>query len=342
MFPIVYKFDNSFDVYWQTEEYISKNKYDEKISKLFLAYLQIGNVIPQTTENYWSGHYFPYMESWDELQISFNLVSQGFYKQSFYSLRSSFELGLLSVYWNLNDDGHAIIQDWLKSEIDTPRFSVVWGKLESHKNFSKFQEFFDIKARLLALGYLHDYVHSKGLLHSNTMGKFKSNFQTFEKDCFDEWLKSFEEITKALIILHLTKYPIGTKKFDFREKFGIDIPNFGGLDIGHVELIEELIGADVFAALEEVSKQDDTVLEIMSWVSSLPSMTEEQKMEQILNFDKRWIEQMGFDDWLKMEMKIYEQIKESDNHKEKIITLKDWAENQGFMQSKIERMNKNN
>lgn len=341
MFPLAYDFEKSFDVHWETEKYISDKKYDEKISKLFLAYLEIGNVIPQTSESFWSGHYFPYTESWDELQISFNLVSQGFYKQSFYSLRSSFELGLLSVYWNLNDDGHNVIQDWLESEEQTPRFSEVWEKLNSHKNFSKFQEFFDIKAKLLSLGYLHDYVHSKGLLHSNTMGKFKSNFQTFEDDCFEEWLKSFEEIVQVLIILHLIKYPIGTIKFDFREKFGIDIPSFGGLDIGHVELFEELIGKDIFKALEEVSQQDEMVSEIMGWVSSLPNMTEEQKNEQIMNFDKRQIEQNGIEEWLKMEMRIYEQFEESEEHKTKVKKLKQWAQEQGFIKPKYQRIKDN-
>src|ERR1035437_2643675 len=121
------------------------------------------------------------------MQIAYNLVEMGFYKQSFYSLRRGFELGLLSVYWNLNDDGHIIIQDWLNDEIDTPRFNIVWDKLNSHNNFSKFQEFFDIKTRLLNLGYLHNYVHSKGRLYSNMMGKPKSNHQTFEADCFEEW-----------------------------------------------------------------------------------------------------------------------------------------------------------
>jgi hypothetical protein len=342
MFPLAYDFDKSFDVYWQTEKYISEKKYDERISKLFIAYLEIGNVIPQTTKSFWSGHYFPYTESWDELQISFNLVSQGFYKQTFYSLRSSFELGLLSVYWNLNDDGHNVIQEWLKSEEDTPRFNTVWGKLNQHKNFSKFQEFFDIKARLSGLGYLHDYVHSKGLQHSNTMGKIKSNFQTFENDIFDEWFKSFEEIINVLIILHLIKYPIGTIKYDFRAKFGIDIPSFGGIDIGHVELFEELVGAEIFKALEKVAKEDEEVKNIMEWVESRPDMTEEEQKGQILDFDTRWIEQMGFNEWLKMEMKIYEQFDESDSHKGKIETLRIWAEEQGFMKSKIDIISKNN
>lgn len=332
--PLAYDFDKSFDVYWKTEEYIKSKHIGEKLLNHFWAYHNVGNVIPQTKANYWSGHYFPWTESWDELQISYNLVEIGFYKQSFYSLRSSFETGLLTVYWNLNDDGHLVIQEWLRSEVKTPRFNEVWEKLNSHKNFSKFQEFFDIKTKLLNLGYLHNYVHSKGLQHSYMMGKPKSNFQTFEADCFDEWLKSFEKIVKVLVILHLIKYPIGTIKFDYRKKFGIDVPSFGGLDISHVELIEKIIGSDIFAALEEVAKQDERVNEIMEWINSLDDMTDEELKNQVMESDKRWIKSQGFDRWLRMEEKLFKEFQDTEEYSKRIDELKKWAEANGYIKMK--------
>lgn len=338
MFPFSYKFDRSFDVYFETYKYISDKKLNERLFKLFLCYHKIGTVIPQTNENFWSGHYFPWMESWSELEISYNLMEIGLYKQSFYCLRSSFELGLLSVYWNLNDDGHIVMKDWLKSEVNTPRFNEVWQKLEKHKNFITFQNNYDLKKRLSDLGYLHYYVHSKGSQHSNTLGKFKSNFQTFEAFGFDEWMKSFEEIVKVLSIIHLIKYPIGTVKFDFRNKFGIDIPSFGGLDIGDVELLEEIIGADIFPIFDVIAKEDGRVIEVMEWINSLEDMTEQQKLEQVIDSDKRWIEQMGFEEWEKMENQLYKEMVESDEHKEKVKKLKVWAVENNFMIPKYERL----
>jgi len=337
MFPLIYNFENSFDVQTLTEKYIKEKSYDEKLYKLFLSYHNIGNLIPQTQENFWSGHYFPWMESWDEIQISYNLMEIGLYKQSFYSLRSSFELGLLSVYWNLNDDGHIVIQEWLKSNVDTPRFSEVWEKLNSHPNYQKYQEYYDIKTRLLKLGYLHDYVHSKGLLHSNMMGKTKPNHQTFEADCFELWLESFEEVVKVLSILHLIKYPIGTIDYDFRGKFGIDVPSFGGIDPGFVKMFSELLGEEVFQGLSEVSKIDVTVKGIMNWVESLPTMTEEEHNKQIEDFEKRWIERQGFEDWYENHKKMYTNLGIENLFNDKADKLRKWAMENNFMKSRIER-----
>lgn len=89
-------------------KYIKECNLEERISKLGWAYYSIGSVIPQTVDSLWSGHFFPYTESWDELQVSFCLSLFGLYKQAMVSLRSGLELGLLSVYWNLNDDGHIV------------------------------------------------------------------------------------------------------------------------------------------------------------------------------------------------------------------------------------------
>lgn len=339
MFPLIYNFEKSFDVQTLTEKYLQVENYEEKLFKLFLSYHNIGNLIPQTKENLWSGHYFPWMESWNEIQISYNLMEIGLYKQSFYSLRSSFELGLLSVYWNLNDDGHVLIKDWLNSDTDTPRFSEVWDKLNSHLNFQKFQEFYDIKTRLSNLGYLHDYVHSKGLLHSNMMGKIKPNHQTFEPDCLKLWFESFEEVIKVLCILHLIKYPIGTLEYDFGDKFGIDVPSFGGIDQGFVKMFEELLEEEIFKGLREVSKIDKTVIEIMKWVESLPDMTEEEHNKQVEAFEKRWIERQGFEDWFENEKKIYTQIGMEGLLEEKAKKLKTWAIENNYLKPREERTN---
>ena len=115
-FPFIYKPEKSITVLKQTEDYFEKNPDTiRKIKELSWICDSIGKTVPQTTENFWSGHFFPYTESWDELQISFNLVMFGFYKQAFMSLRSGLELGLLSVYYNINDDGHLEVQSWVVS-----------------------------------------------------------------------------------------------------------------------------------------------------------------------------------------------------------------------------------
>ena len=126
MLPFTYTYEASLSVYNQSQQYLEAHPDTvDKLSRLAWAYASIGKVIPTTSENIWSGHFFPYRDSWEEVQVSYNLCLFGFYKQAMTSLRGSFELGLLSVYWNLNDDGHEVIQSWLRSRENTPRFDKV-------------------------------------------------------------------------------------------------------------------------------------------------------------------------------------------------------------------------
>jgi len=97
---------------------------------------------------------------------------------------------LLSVYYNINDEGHETVQNWLNSkdnrEADTPRMKSIWNILIQNPNIKEFQEKLDLKEKLLNLGYLHNYVHTKGFKHSNRFGLSKSNSQTFEKKGLNE------------------------------------------------------------------------------------------------------------------------------------------------------------
>lgn len=95
MLPISYECDKSIEVYYLSKDFIENSDVKEKISELFWVYHSIGDLIPHTAESLWSGHIFPWVESWEELQISYNLCLFGFYKQAMVSLRSALELGLL-------------------------------------------------------------------------------------------------------------------------------------------------------------------------------------------------------------------------------------------------------
>ena len=212
--PFIYEPNKSIEVLNETQEFLENHPdINEKIQELSWIYHSLHNVIPTTSESFWSGHNFPYSESWEEIQISFNLVCFGLYKQAMVSLRGALELGLLSVYYNINDDGHIVVKKWLSSaetkEANTPYFKDVWKILAKNENIEKFQQKLDIKQRLLNLGYLHNYVHTKGHIYSNKLGKFKSNFQTFEKDFILKWLSALEEIIILVMTLHLLKYPAG-------------------------------------------------------------------------------------------------------------------------------------
>jgi len=254
------------------------------------------------------------------------------------SLRSGLELGLLSVYWNLDDAGHIVIREWLRSREDTPRLGDIWKRLDKHKNFQLFQQRYDIKTRLLSLGYLHDYVHSKGHKFSNSIGLMKSNFQTFEVHGFNNWFDAFSEVVQVLIILHLVKYPLGVIKYDYESKFGIDKPMLGGLEPFEIDMIKEVVGQEAFEVLETIAQDDETAKGIMDWLSSLPNVTEEDVKNQILEFDKHMIEHQGLEKWLEQEKNIQSDRLQTDKvYRQRVEYLIQWAKDNGFEKPALER-----
>jgi hypothetical protein len=344
--PFTFTNERSMEVFRESEQYLrEQSRVSEEIERLSWIYHEVGDVIPHTHENLWSGHFFPFIESWEELQISFVLCMFGLYKQSMMSLRSCLEVGLLSIYWNLNDDGHLVIKRWLRSKQDTPPFGKIWDKLSAHPNFQLFQQHYDIKTRLQAVrNPLHEYVHTRGVLHSNRLGLVKSNCQTFEVEGFNLWYTTYREVVEALVILHLVKYPLGTVKYDFDAKFGLDVPAFGHLAEGVVEKIEQLLGDEVFSAFEPVARKDEHVKEIMEYVEALPDLTEEDLEKQNIEWDMLMIERQGFKWWYGNEMKLIDSARErgiepNESQLARINSLSEWAEQHDFMNPAWERNN---
>lgn len=296
MLPITFLPEKSDLVREETMKFIIENWYENELSDYFWLYQSIWGLIPQTMENLWSWHIQPYKESFEELQISYNLNSQWFYKQALVSLRSVIEIWLLSVYWNLQDDGHIVIKEWVSSKENTPRFEDIWNKISKYENFKLFQSEIDLKSRLLWLSKLHNYVHSKGFKYSNTLWKMKNNCQTFEEKGFKLWLFYFQEVIEILTIIHLIKYPLWIIDFDYGKKFWIDIPGFPQLHYS-LHKLEKIIWSECFNKIIEISEKDKETQRIMSWVTAMPDMKDEESEKQIMDYDKRDIEQHWFKIW---------------------------------------------
>lgn len=345
--PYIYEPDKSIEVYKETEKYFETNpEIKKRIEELGWIYHTVGMIIPQNFENFWSGHYFPFIDSWEELQVSFTQICFGLYKQAFVSLRSGLELGMLSVYFNINDDGHNAVKEWLqakdKKEADTPFAKAIWKILLQNDNIRKFNERHDIETVHKNLGYLHNYVHTKGAKHSNRMGLLKSNSQTFEAKLISKWLESYAVIISLVSTLHLLKYPISVIRFDYRKKFGIDIPSFGGLEEYNIDKIASILPDKYLEDIELIANEDPTTQETIQEIRAFPDMTEEQVELQIINLEKMSIENgEGFTKWLENQenfLNILGVDEFSDKMKTRIELLKQWAEENNFMESKAKRL----
>lgn len=345
--PYIYEPDKSIEVYRKTEAFLIQNpETKSRVEELGWIYHTVGMIIPQSMENFWSGHYFPYIDSWEELQVSFTQVCFGLYKQAFVSLRSALELGMLSVYFNINDDGHNAVKDWLNSkdnrEANTPRSETIWKILLSNNNIKIFNDKHNLRQTFDNLGYLHNYVHTKGAKHSNRMGLLKSNSQTFEDKLLMKWLKSYSEIISLVTTLHLLKYPISVIRFDYRAKFGIDLPSFGGLDEHNINKIAKILPDNYLQDIEEIARKDQSTQETIQEISSLPDLTEEQVDEQIINLDKMSIEHgEGFIQWEINQnhfLELMGQNEFDERTKNRMEIVRKWAMENNFMESKAKRL----
>jgi hypothetical protein len=341
--PYIYDPDKSLEVYSTTENFLDKNtEIKRRIEELGWIYHTVGMIIPHNSENFWSGHYFPFLDSWEELQVSFTQICFGLYKQAFISLRSGLELGMLSVYFNINDDGHNAVKDWLNSNDNTPRTDKIWKIIRQNDIIKKFDKKHNLEQIHKNLGYLHNYVHTKGSKHSNRMGLIKSNFQTFEEKLLLQWLQSYADIISLISTLHLLKYPISVIRFDYGKKFGIDIPSFGGLEEYNIDKIASILPENYFEDIELIAKEDLATQEMIKEISELPDLSGEQVEDQILYLDKMTIEcGEGFTLWLENQKSMLNSLGFAEFDEKmtmRINTLRNWATENGFLDSMEKRI----
>lgn len=344
--PFIYTPEKSTEVLESTEAYFENNPdVINKIIDLKWIYQSIGKTIPHTSENLFSGHFFPFVESMQEFEISFNLALFGLYKQAFTSLRSALEVGILSVYYNINDEGHKEVQDWLKSrdtwEANTPKTEKVWKILNGNRNIEIFNNKFNLRKKFDDLAFLHNYVHTKGHKFSNQLGIPKSNYQTFEEDILLRWVEAYEKATIIVVILHMLKYPISIIEFNWHDKVGIDNP-FPVLNSHEIEEIKSYLPSEYVDEIQRISKNDSSTQELFNYIYNLPDITDEQKEQQIIDLDKSTIEHgQGFFEWEKQELKFSTNYSEEEKKKvvKKIEFLKKWAIENNMLKPKPERLN---
>jgi hypothetical protein len=256
------------------------------------------------------GNQFPWFESETDLQISFNLAAFGCYKQAYGALRSAFDLGLLLVYWSMNEDGHSAFKQWLRSNACTPFASQVWKRVSSHPNFQAFQSYFltshsyHLDEQFKSVSELGNFVHTRGAKFSNVLPfpgtSVRIPGQRFSADAFDDWQHRFAATVRFLVVCYLVRHPIGTVRYDWGRKFGIDIPSFGGLPDNWISMLEELVTPDVFQSISALAKTDHNVCGIMQWVENLPDLSEDAISDQIFEQQKRLVQDMGLNRWVEM------------------------------------------
>jgi hypothetical protein len=274
------------DVYKQSEEFLCKDStLLAEIAKYLWAYNQIGSLVPQTLDNFWSGHYFPFSESYYELENSFELCKQGFYRYSFFALRCVLELGVMGLYFDKDDQSHIDVQNWIHSQDSTPYFRPCLKRLFELSYFQQFDTKFKLQEKIIATYYyLSDFVHVRGYKYSTT-GQTISNFNQFNKQSFHQYVECMRKIVKDMIIMMLLKYPIGMQELPLWEKFGFNTPMGGFLEDHHQDWVFSVLESEIKEFLKNISDNNPEVIEIVAGINKMPDLTE----EQIKNREMIWI-----------------------------------------------------
>lgn len=274
------------EVYKRSEEYL-KNHGDlqEEIATYFLAYHEVLDLVPQTVESFWSGHFFPFGESYYELENSFELCKQGFYRHSLFALRCVLELGVIGLYFDKDDQAHIDVQKWLHSEDPTPHFRTSLRRLFELEYFRQFNEKLYLQQEIEAIySLLSDYVHARGYRYSTT-GQTRSNFNQFNESSLRRYVECTTRVVKGIVTMMLLKYPIRMQNLPLWDKFGLNSPAGGFLDESSRPFVLVILDEEAKEILQSISNNDLAVNEIVKQILAMPDLTEEQLKKQSAEWD---------------------------------------------------------
>ena len=275
------------DVYQASEDYLKNHEsLADEIAAYMWAYHEAGDLVPQTLESLGSGHFFPFTESYYELENSFELCRQGFYRHSLFALRCVLELAVIGLYFDKEDQAHVSIQEWLHSKDPTPFLRNALRSLFSSGYFKQFDKILPIREGLEELySVLSNYVHVRGYRYSTT-GQSRSNFNQFNERALIRYVQLVKETFRGCIIIMLLKYPVGMQELPIWQKFGFNSPVGGFLDGSSQEAVLNVLEDSTRTVLEDISNNDANTRAIVESIFAMPDLTDEQLREQGAEWDE--------------------------------------------------------
>src|SRR6266853_6109261 len=220
---------NISEAYTATDTYIKDNaEIADTLSQYLWALQESVYLVPQTQQNYLSGHFFPFSESYHELENSLELARQGFYRYSLYALRCVLELGMLGLFYDKDDQSYKDIQEWIQSIDPTPYFRKSLRQLFELLNFQVLNSKYNLQQEAEDLySSLSDFVHVRGYNYSST-GQSHADINKFNEGAFIKYVDSMRSVVRCIVTMTLLKYPLGMQVIPIDEKFGLEAPT-GGL-----------------------------------------------------------------------------------------------------------------
>lgn len=141
-----------------------------------------------------------------QLESSMMSMALGFYRQAFYSLRLSFEMGLGAVYFSTNKLEHS---EWIQGKVD-----IVWSKIMDDANGVLSSRFSD--AFFPELSYLvKDYREKSKSLYRQLSEFVHGNYETwsksgmhieYNKKTVNEYFSQYRGVLEVLLLVLIVRY----------------------------------------------------------------------------------------------------------------------------------------
>lgn len=275
------------EVYRKSIKYLNNNgSLKEKIAKHLWAYHEIGSLIPQTIENFMSGHYFPYSEAYVHIEKSYQLCLEGFYTYAYFALRRILELNTLYIYFAIEDKEFKAIRPWLVSKKKTPSFRSILRELEKILYYNRFNKKFDLNKKIYKLySELSDYTHIRGIFYSSR-AKNLPNFNIFSEDSLFQYCNFMFKVVRYSVTQLLLKYPIGLYPIPLDEKFGLNIPIGGFLQDHQTNVIFSIIPEYELNYMKKITNKDTYIIQTINYFESLEDLTQQEWEIQLKKWEK--------------------------------------------------------
>jgi len=245
------------------------------------------------------GRELPIVESFHDLDASFELVKLGFYKQAFASLRMGLDNGLLSAFWNAVGYDRPEFKRWISSREKTPRKdSLFWRSIRQLPGVDCFFEIFSYEKEINDLSErLNDYVHTRGFRHSK-FGEFQRRIRAQNLYIeLDEWYDLFVTTTRIIVTLQLLAKPkltvVAPYEFLLRKFGSYDHVPFCGVLLGdQSDPIKSCIGESEYDAISTMARKTNEVKDVWNYLTGCPDLTD----EEIRELNREFWKSTGIDD----------------------------------------------
>lgn len=293
--------DSAESVLCQTSKYI-QSQY-EKIEKLKLAQMFCSEDLVDTAPSDWNSliklSLFPWVEAEEELDTALSLIMLGYYKNSYDSLRRSLDLLVTGAYFIQEGIELDEAKNWTNSQRNTPNYGhSIDYLIRENEVFALCDSNCRFKEYATSLYYeLSGYIHVRGRNKSKKGNSSYCNdgiyLLMFDEKYCQRSLDFFIKTVGLVSLICTLANPVVLLELDLFNKFGLNGPMSGFLEVQQAKRLQNLIPAEFAKFIDHLKGSNEKILSFAQWFDSFPDITEDDIKQQVKDFDQIISEMSG-------------------------------------------------